>query len=331
MAAAATGLVFATAASVAAAAPHVLAFSSTSHFACENAGALINRGICADAAPTHLPSRAASDLLQFLSRSRDFSAADSSLPEVASRLRFADTQPEVVLAVTDNAGTSARTLLGSVSDAILSSSSVRNPSSFASSLDGVPLPSVAGRKVALDELERLASKGGSSLITGEVDTLSVDVGTAEERSALLTTMRALVNRAEGRFAVVWTSVRAEDETEKAHESAMKGGAAGEAAAEAVEEAEAAGPKDVDGTAETANASAILPATATTGIFNVDGTLVKNTSMDPPLITTSALVGLVVTAVLLMILGPGLMCLYNIQAPQSFDYSMDRDEAKKKMQ
>lgn len=310
-------------AAVASASSHVVAFSSSTHFACDDAGATLHRGICAGAAEALLPPRAASDLLHFLS-SAEFSAGETSLPAVASRLAAADQAPEVVLAVSDSAGISARRVLEDLSSAVAGSSSVKAPSSFSSRLDGEPRPTVAARKVTVGDVARMASEGDSVLTNGKVDTFSVDVTSAGERASVLSAVRSLVDRADGRFAVVWTSSRVDDEEIKeAHDSAMKGGAEGEAAAAAAEAA--ISPKEVGTTGAKANGSAI----SATG-FNEDGTLVKNTSMDPPLITVGALVGLIVSATLLLILGPGLMCLYNIQSPERFDYSKG-DEAKKKMQ
>lgn len=322
-------LVAAGTAAVATASSHVVAFSSTTHFACADAGASLHRGICTGAAAAVLPPHASSDLLRFLTGA-DFSASESSLPAVASRLAFPDQTPELVLAVSDSAGIPARRVLEDLSNAVLSSASVKTPSSLASSLDGDAIPVAAGRKMAVGELARMASEGDSALANGKVDTFSVDVTNAGERAAVLSAMRSLVDRADGRFAVVWTSSRVDtEEIEEARDSALKGGAAGVAAAAAAENqgpAAAVGPPGVDVPGAKANSS-MIPA----GVFNSDGTLVKNTSMDPPLITVGALVGLVVSATLLMILGPGLMCLYNIQSPQRFDYVENRDEAKKKMQ
>jgi hypothetical protein len=314
-----SGLVAALLVSEAAASSHVVAFSSTTHFSCGDADSSSIRGVCAEYSLAPLAPRAASDLLRFLSGS-DSADAESSLPAVAARLSLGETTPELVLAVTETAGLPVRQLLASISDAMLSSPAVRSPSSFASVLDGVPSRTPSGRKVGVSELERMAADGGASFVNGKTDTLSVEIGNENERAALLASVRMLVDRSEGRFAVVWTASRVDKETEEARESALKGGAAGEAAAEAVEETEGVGSQKSED-----------KPTAGLSHFNADGTLVKNTSMDPPLITTGALVGLIVAAVLLMILLPGLMCLYNIQAPQSFDYTMDRDEAKKKLQ
>lgn len=314
-------------AAVASASSHVVAFSSSTHFACDDVGATLHRGICAGAAEAVLPPRAASDLLHFLSSS-EFSSTETSLPAVASRLAVPDQTPEMVLAVSDSNGVSAGTVLEDLSNAVGASSSVKTPSSFSSTLVGEPIPVVADHKVTVDDLARMASEGNGALANGKVDTFSIDVTSAGERASVLSAVRSLVDGANGRFAVVWTSSRVDDESheeiKEAHDSAVKGGAAGEAAAAAAEAA--VGPKEVDETDSKANATTF----AATG-FNADGTLVKNTSMDPPLITVGALVGLLVSATLLLILGPGLMCLYNIEAQERFDYSKDRDEAKKKMQ
>ncbi len=81
---------------------------------------------------------------------------------------------------------------------------------------------------------------------------------------------------------------------------------------------------VNGTSPS-NTTAAIPAG-----FNADGSLKKTTTMDPPQVSVGGIAGLLVGFVLLLILVPGLICLYKIESPQTFD-TMDKDDAKKKMQ
>lgn len=311
---------------------NVFAFSSASHFLCGE-GNPSKGGLCeGDAIGKPLPARAPADLVGALAGK----SAGSALPEVAARIAPAVSAPQVVLSVTSHVADSPSNLASRMSEIFTGESGRKSASSFVGTVDGslsaVDATSSVGRAVSVAQLSDLSKSDRST--TGKAEVMSVTVDDAVERDALFAAIRSLVDGTDGHVAVVWASVRDEvavqKEEEKARESAQKGAASGAAAADAVEaSAEKKGVTTSPPTSTIADAGANSTKKPVMPGFAADGTLLKTTSMNPPELSTAGLMGLLVGLVFLIILAPGLLCLYNIEAPYAFDH-MDKDEANKKM-
>lgn len=318
--------------SSAAASPHVVAFSTSTHFSCANAASPSATGLCVGSETAAMGSSAAADILGFLSTG---SASVSALPSLSARFATPTTSPELVLAVTERAGLASDVLLGRLATSVGSTDG--KASSFAAELD-VAAPGFEGTVRSTAEIVRMAESGHALFSDGKIDVLNVEVNSVKKRDDILNSMRQLAQRTSGKFALVWTTARVDEQTAGALESAVQGGDAGNAAApaaDALPRGEELGAEplltDGAGTAEGAEVVAGMKANTTANAeFNADGSLKKKTHMDPPPITPGIAVGLIVAFILLLILMPGMMCLYNIQAPQSFEIT-DKDDAKKKMQ
>lgn len=314
----------------------VVAFSSSAHFRCGD-GRPPTSGLCEGALISEpLAARATSDLVGALAGQ----PASDALPAVAARVATAVEPARVVLSVTSLVADSPKALLSRISEVFAEMSASEGHSSFVGTVEGplsarnsaLSLSRVGGKHVSPGRLAEMAKE--SSFAPGSTQVVSVRIENMTEHEALFPSIRSLMKASDGHIGLVWAAARAEDvkkQEEAAEDSAKKGAAAGNAAADAVE-ANAAG-KGVTA-APTASTSVTDKANSTTNStipgFAADGALLKTTSMNPPELSTAGLMGLLVTVILLIILAPGLFCLYSIEAPMTFD-QMDKDEAKKKMQ
>lgn len=271
------------------ASPVLLGYSTLPNFLCEGA----QNPEC-DRAQTHLiPSSSFSDLVSHLAAPE---TAHSDFPLARTNIA-----PELILVI------KSATLRSDASSTIRFIRSAITPagveraegSSFYASMDNYVsnIPSVKSVEIeSVEKLTNLASDSSSSIFdNGEADVISLSV-TNEDENGLSSALKALAERSNQKFAVLWTLREEAAAAEPENNSTA-----------AKEDSKA---PDSD-KAENAKADAV-------------------NTMNRPEINDAQVAGLLVGLVFLLLFTSGFMCLWNIQPPQSFGI-FDSNDVKKKMQ
>lgn len=312
-----------------------MAVSSSGHFNCLRS-IDANQKPCGTLTENIFPAQALPDLVGVLSGRVPLTGAN---PAVADRFVPDVALPEVILSVRSSAHNTPgyNFLLERIAQAVDPSVAAKNKDTLASSsiwglFDTDPPYAETDNIMSIKQLEDIARDRSSSVYSNRKPDVFSVWHKDDSLDKILRVAKQFADLSDGQFAMVWAVSRADDGTENAKDSATKSVAEGAAAAANVEEK--TGPKDDEdsrGTqgdqADTQGASSDSSSAASN---STAGRLPKTTSMDPPELSAAVLAGLLVGLILLAIFVPGMLCLWNIQPPQTFE-SFEKDEAKKKMQ
>lgn len=287
------------------ASPVLLAYSTLPHFLCNG----VQTPLCDRPHPQQIPNSALNQLVSHLSAPE---TAHETLPLARTAIA-----PELVLIVNSpTLRSDVQSVLRRISTAVTPSTE-SNPigTSFHAITDDSQPDLSTLNPTQVDSIDKLLAmvddRSLSIFDNGQTDVLSLSVA-HEREDGLMAALHSLAERADGRLALLWTA--REDAADAADVAAPEAPKDDDAAAAADADAPKADhdEKDTDENAPKSD-DANAATNSTEGLYGG--------KMHKPEITDSQVAGLLVGLVFLFMFIPGIMCLYRIQSPQTFDLKM----------